>query len=264
MRSPLVAGNWKMNLTSAEGEALVNEIVHLAGEQFDVDVVVCPPFLAIPKVADVCRRSRVKLGAQDCFWKDSGAFTGQVSPTQLAEFHVDYCIVGHSETRGRFGQLEIPESATSLFAESDETVNLKIKALFFHGITPILCVGETLAERESGQTDPVIAAQLKGALEGIDASELFGLVVAYEPVWAIGTGRTCDATEANRVCSFIRSEIEGIADAEVAQSVRILYGGSVKPENAAELFAQPDIDGGLVGGASLKAAGFLEIIRAAS
>lgn len=263
MRSPLVAGNWKMNLTSAEGEALVNEIVHLAGEQFDVDVVVCPPFLAIPKIADVCRRSRVKLGAQDCFWKDSGAFTGQVSPTQLAEFHVDYCIVGHSETRGRFGQLEIPESAASLFSESDETVNLKIKALFFHGITPILCVGETLAERESGQTDPVIAAQIKGALDGIDASELFGLVVAYEPVWAIGTGRTCDAAEANRVCSVIRSEIEAIADAEVAQSVRILYGGSVKPENAAELFAQADIDGGLVGGASLKAAGFLEIIRAA-
>lgn len=263
MRSALVAGNWKMNLTSAEGEALVNEILHLASESFTIDVVVCPPFLAIPKISDVCRRSRVKLGAQNCFWLDSGAFTGQVSPTQLAEFHVDYCIVGHSETRGKFGKLDIPESTVGTFAETDETVNLKLKALFFQGITPILCVGETLAEREAGQTDSVIAEQLKGALAGIDTAELYGLVVAYEPVWAIGTGKTCDTPEAERVCAMVRGEIAKLSDQETADNVRILYGGSVKPDNAKELFSQPNIDGGLVGGASLQSKGFYEIIKSA-
>ncbi|MFM9872777.1 MAG: triose-phosphate isomerase [Fimbriimonadaceae bacterium] len=263
MRSPLVAGNWKMNLTSAEGEALVNEILHFAAETFNIDVVVCPPFLSIPKIHDVCRRSRVKLGAQNCFWLDSGAFTGQVSPTQLAEFHVDFCIVGHSETRGKFGKLDIPESTVSLFAESDETINLKLKALFYQGITPILCVGETLTEREAGKTDEVIATQLKGALNGIDPVELYGLVVAYEPVWAIGTGQTCDTPEAERVCAMIRSQLTQIADSDTSDLIRILYGGSVKPDNARELFSQPNIDGGLVGGASLQAKSFYEIIKAA-
>jgi triosephosphate isomerase (TIM) len=263
MRSPLVAGNWKMNLTSAEGEALINEILHMAAEMFTIDVVVCPSFLAIPKIHDVCRRSRIKLGAQNCFWLDSGAFTGQVSPTQLAEFHVDFCIIGHSETRGKFGKLDIPESTVSLFAETDETINLKLKSLFFQGITPILCVGETLAEREAGKTDEVIATQLKGALNGIDSAELYGLVVAYEPVWAIGTGKTCDTPEAERVCAMIRSELTKIADSDTSDLVRILYGGSVKPNNARELFSQPNIDGGLVGGAALQAKDFYEIIKAA-
>lgn len=263
MRSPLVAGNWKMNLTSAEGEALVNEILHFATDTFTIDVVVCPPFLAIPKIHDVCRRSRIKLGAQNCFWLDSGAFTGQISPTQLAEFHVDFCIIGHSETRGKFGKLDIPESTVGLFAESDETINLKLKALFFQGITPILCVGETLAEREAGKTDEVIATQLQGALKDIDPAELYGLVVAYEPVWAIGTGQTCDTPEAERVCAMIRAEITKISDSETSDLVRILYGGSVKPDNARELFSQPNIDGGLVGGASMQAKGFYEIIKAA-
>lgn len=263
MRSPLVAGNWKMNLTSAEGEALINEILHLAAENFNIDVVVCPPFLAIPKIADVCRRSRVKLGAQNCFWLDNGAFTGQVSPTQLAEFHVDFCIIGHSETRGKFGKLDIPESTVGLFAETDETINLKLKALFYQGITPILCVGETLAERESGKTDEVIANQLKGALKDIDPVELYGLVVAYEPVWAIGTGQTCETPEAERVCAMIRSQLTLIADSDTSDLIRVLYGGSVKPDNARELFSQPNIDGGLVGGASLQAKGFYEIIKSA-
>lgn len=232
MRSALVAGNWKMNLTSAEGEALVNEILHMANENFSIDVVVCPSYLSIPKIADVCRRSRVKLGAQNCFWLDSGAFTGCVSPIQLAEFHVDYCIVGHSETRGRFGKLDVPESTVGTFAETDETVNLKLKALFYQGITPILCVGETLAEREAGNTDSVIATQLRGALDGIEPAEMYGLVVAYEPVWAIGTGQTCDTPEAERVCGMIRGELAKIADTETAEIIRILYGGSVKPDNA--------------------------------
>lgn len=263
MRSPLVAGNWKMNLTSAEGEALVNEILHLAAETFEVDVVVCPPFLSIPKIADVCRRSRVKLGAQNCFWLDKGAFTGQVSPTQLAEYHVDFCIVGHSETRGRFGKLDIPESTVGLFAETDESINLKLKSLFFQGITPILCVGETLEEREAGSTDAVIEAQLKGALAGIESAEMYGLVVAYEPVWAIGTGKVCDSAEAERVCSVVRGCLGTIADQETAENVRILYGGSVKPDNAVEIFGMPNIDGGLVGGASLNSKDFYEIIVAA-
>ncbi|MBX3113702.1 MAG: triose-phosphate isomerase [Fimbriimonadaceae bacterium] len=263
MRCPLVAGNWKMNLTAAEGEALVEELLHIANELFDIDVVVCPPFLSIPKIADVCRRSRVKLGAQNCFWKESGAFTGQVSVRQLIEFRVDYCIVGHSETRGRFGTLEVPEGTTGFFAESEETINLKIKTLLYHGVTPILCVGETLAERGGGITDQVIRAQLEGALKGVDPSELFGLVVAYEPVWAIGTGETCDAAEAERVCAEIRRVLGEIGEPEIADNIRILYGGSVKAGNAKELFAQPNIDGGLVGGASLNAAEFFAIIKGA-
>lgn len=263
MRSPLVAGNWKMNLTSAEGEALVTEVLHLAADNFKIDVVVCPSFLAIPKIADVCRRSRIKLGAQNCFWMDKGAFTGQVSPTQLAEFHVDYCIVGHSETKGKFGKLEIPESTVGLFAESDETINLKLKALFYQGMIPILCVGETLAEREAGHTDAVIEGQLRGALAGIEPAEMYGLVVAYEPVWAIGTGKVCDAAEAERVCGMIRGCLGQIADEETSQNIRILYGGSVKSDNAAELFRMPNIDGGLVGGASMVAKDFYQIIVAA-
>lgn len=252
-----------MNLTSAEGEALVEELLHIANEQFEIDVVVCPPFLSIPKIADVCRRSRIKLGAQDCFWKESGAFTGQVSVRQLMEFRVDYCIVGHSETRGRFGVLEVPEGTTGFFAESEETINLKIKTLLYHGVTPILCVGETLAERGAGMTDQIIRAQLVGALKDVDSSELYGLVVAYEPVWAIGTGETCDSAEAERVCGEIRNVLAEIGEPEIAENIRILYGGSVKPGNAKELFAQPNIDGGLVGGASLNAAEFFAVIKGA-
>lgn len=263
MRTPLVVGNWKMNLTSAGGESLVEQIIHHSRAEFEVDVAVCPPYLSIPRVADVCRRSRVKLGAQDVFWVDQGAYTGQVSPKQLDEFHVAYCIVGHSETRGRFGASELPESTVGFFAETDETINLKMKSLLFHGIIPILCVGETKAERESGLTEQVIRGQLEGALATIEAEELFGVVIAYEPVWAIGTGETCDAAEAQRVCAFIRQEIRYMGDGESADAIRILYGGSVKPDNAKSIFAQPDIDGGLIGGASLDAKSFVDIVTAA-
>jgi triosephosphate isomerase len=262
MRTPLVAGNWKMNLTSAQGEALITELIHLVGDRLPIDVAVCPAYLSIPRVAEVCRRSAIKLGAQDCLWADFGAFTGNVSPVQLAEFHVEYCIVGHSETRGRFGKLETPESTIPYFSESEATINLKLKALFFQGITPILCVGETLAEREANLTDQVIANQLQGALEGIESAEMYGLVIAYEPVWAIGTGKTCDTAEAERVCAAIRNVLSTLADQETAENVRILYGGSVKPDNAADLFAQSNIDGGLVGGASLDAKSFYEVIKA--
>lgn len=263
MRTKLIAGNWKMNLTSAQGEALVKQFIDKVQTRYDTDVVVCPPYLALPKISDVTKRSAVRLGAQDVFWADEGAFTGNVSAKQLFEFCVAYCIVGHSETRGRFGKLEVPESTLPFFAETDETVNLKIKTLLFHGITPIVCVGETLAEREAGMTDAVISAQLDGAFNGIDSAEMYTMVVAYEPVWAIGTGMVCDTAEAQRVCAMVRGWVSSHFDADVADTVRILYGGSVKPDNSAELFSQPDIDGGLVGGASLDPASFAAIFMSA-
>jgi len=263
MRTKLVAGNWKMNMTAAQGAALVEAFAKQVAVRYDVDVVVCPPYLAIPKVRDTVRHQGILVGAQDVFWAEEGAFTGQVSAKQLAEQSVAFCIVGHSETRGRFGKLETPESTVPYFAETDETVNLKIERLLYHGITPILCVGETLAEREAGSTESVIEGQLRCGLQGRDASELYGLVIAYEPVWAIGTGKTCAADEADRICRFIRSVVESISDSDVAINVRILYGGSVKPDNAKELFSKANIDGGLVGGASLDAAGFAQIIMSA-
>ena len=262
-RTKLIAGNWKMNLSSTEGSAMVVSVIRQIEERNDVDVVVCPGYLSIPKMYEVLRQSSVKLGAQDVFWMEKGAFTGEVSARQLFEFCVDYCIVGHSETRGRFGAPEVPESTLGYFGETDETVNLKIQALLYFGINPILCVGETLMEREAGRTDDVIRAQLGAALKGIHPAEMYSFVVAYEPVWAIGTGKTCDAAEASRICGLIRSWIAQNVEAEAAENVRVLYGGSVKAANAAELFSQPDIDGGLVGGASLVADEFAKIVGAA-
>ncbi len=263
MRTTLIAGNWKMNLTSTQGAALVEAFLKLIEDRDDVDVVLCVPYLSIPRIRESLRISAVKLGAQNVFWKEEGAFTGQVSAKQLHEFCVDFCIVGHSETRGKFGVLEIPETTTGYFGETDETVNLKIKQLLYHGITPILCCGETLAEREAGTTDKVIETQIVAALDGIDAAELYQFVIAYEPVWAIGTGKTCEAAEAERVCAHIRKVVLARSEPDVADSVRILYGGSVKAANAQELFAMPNIDGGLVGGASLDAAGFAQIVLSA-
>lgn len=252
-----------MNLTAAQGGAVAASVIKQVEDSSEVDVVICPPFLAIPSIREQVRTSSVKLGAQNCMWLDSGAFTGQVSPKQLHEFCVDYCIVGHSETRGRFGKLEIPESTTGSFHETDETVNLKIKRLLYYGINPILCVGETKAERDAGQTETVIASQLAGALEGIDPAEMYQFVVAYEPVWAIGTGRTptlaqiAEVHAALRAALVVRFGIEG-------QGMRLLYGGSVKPSNAAEIFVLPEVDGALVGGASLKASDFGAIVAALS
>lgn len=252
-----------MNLTAAQGAALVEAFAKKVAVRYDVDVVVCPSYLSIPKIRDTVRHQGILIGAQDVFWLEEGAFTGQVSAKQLVEQSVAYCIVGHSESRGRFGKLDTPESTVPFFAETDETVNLKIERLFYHGITPILCVGETAAERDAGKTESTIERQLRQALSGRDSAELYGLVVAYEPVWAIGTGNTCDAREADRVCGLIRGVIASLADADVAEDVRILYGGSVKADNAKELFAKPNIDGGLVGGASLDAATFAAIIMSA-
>ncbi len=263
MRTKLVVANWKMHFTQAEAAAAVQTFLRHAEARTDVDIVVCPPYLAIPKVRELVRDTHVKVGAQDVFWAEQGAFTGQVSAKMLMDSGASFCVVGHSERRGRFGKLETPESTLRYFGETDETVNLKLKALLLYSLNPILCVGETAAEREAGKTDGVIRGQLERGLAGIDAAELYMFSVAYEPVWAIGTGNTCDAAEANRVCGAIRSILSSILDSDVAAEIRVLYGGSVKDSNAKELFSQPEIDGGLVGGASLDPEEFGRIVASA-
>ena len=261
MRRPLIAGNWKMHLTPSEGAALATQLRQRIGMRSDVEILLCPAFVALQAVAEAIRGSELKLGAQNVFWRDVGAFTGQVSPPMLAAVGCEYVILGHSEARGRFGVTDPDLDASLLpyFSETEATLNRKLRAVLPHGLKPILCVGETLAEREAGQTEPVIRAQLEGALAGLASDELYELVVAYEPVWAIGTGQVCDADEANRVCGFIRQTLRALYDEELAAFVRILYGGSVKASNAHALLHQPEIDGALVGGASLSAEEFEQI-----
>jgi triosephosphate isomerase len=261
MRRPLIAGNWKMHLTPSEGAALATQLRQRIGMRSDVEILLCPAFVALQAVAEAIRGSELKLGAQNVFWRDSGAFTGQVSPPMLVAVGCEYVILGHSETRGRFGVADPDLDASLLpyFSETEATLNRKLRAVLPHGLKPILCVGETLAEREAGQTEQVIRAQLEGALAGLTSDELYELVIAYEPVWAIGTGQVCDAPEANRVCGFIRQTLRAMYDAEMAEFVRILYGGSVKASNAHALLHQPEIDGALVGGASLSAEEFEQI-----
>jgi len=263
MRKKLVVGNWKMNLTQAEAASVVESLIHNVTSQDEVEVAVCPSYLSICRVRDIARKTNLKVGAQDVFWVDSGAFTGKVSAHMLVDAGVQLCIVGHSETRGRFGKLDIAEETVSHFAETNQTVNLKLKSLLYRNIVPILCVGETLIEREKGLTDEVIRMQLTEGFAGVDGSEYWEGVVAYEPVWAIGTGKSCDSTEASRVCGFIRKTVAACIGADVAEEVRVLYGGSVKSSNSTELFKQPDIDGGLVGGASLDPEEFCRIVMSA-
>ncbi len=261
MRTCLIAGNWKMNLTPAEGAALANTLRQRIGTRLNVEVVLCPAFVALPAVAEAIRGSGLKLGAQTVFWSDSGAYTGQVSPPMLVAVGCEYVIIGHSETRGRFGKPDpsLTEAHLRYFGENDATVNLKLKAVLPHGLKPILCVGETLQERQASQTERVIQQQLRGALQGLEADELYELVIAYEPVWAIGTGQVCDAPEANRICAFIRQQLRELYEPELGNYVRVLYGGSVTASNARGLLHQPEIDGVLVGGASLDAEEFVQI-----
>ncbi len=263
MRTKLVVGNWKMNNTIREAAAAVDSFIKIVDAKADVDVAICPSYLAIPRVRELLKNTHIKVGAQDVFWEEKGAFTGQVSTSMLFDAGVSFCIVGHSETRGRFGKVAVDPSLIGYFSETDATVNKKIECLLYYSITPILCVGETADEREAGKTDAIISAQLDGALKGLDAAELYGLVVAYEPVWAIGTGQTCDAVEAERVCGYIRSLLTTRLGADEADTIRILYGGSVKASNSRELFHQPNIDGGLVGGASLDPEEFRKIVMSA-
>ena len=250
MRTPLIAGNWKMYKTVAETAQFIDELKGLlAGAGDGVEVVLCPPYTALSAAAEALRGSDIYLSAQNMHWEEQGAFTGEISPLMLREIGCKYVILGHSERRQYFG-------------ETDEAVNKKVKAALKHGLIPIVCVGETLEEREAGITEKVISTQVKGALMGLDPAQTAGLVVAYEPVWAIGTGRTASDDDAQKVNAFIRGLLAEIAGREAAEKVRIQYGGSVKPENAAGLMAKPDIDGALVGGASLKPDSFAGIIKA--
>jgi triosephosphate isomerase len=230
-----------------------------------VEVVVCPPAISIPAALQAAEGTPVRVGAQDLFWKESGAYTGQIAPAMLTDLGVTHVIIGHSERRGRFG---VPEEGftpevLALFGESDTTVNLKLHAALKHGLVPIVCCGETLGERRAGETDAVVARQIERGLAGLSGEQAAATVVAYEPVWAIGTGETCAAEEADRVCGVIRATVGRLFGADAAEAVRIQYGGSVKPDNAVDLLGRPNIDGALVGGASLKGADFAAIIAAA-
>ncbi len=264
MRRQIIAGNWKMHMLTDEGRELAEALVGLGAEVPNVDVALCPPYTALTAVGAVLAGSKVRLGAQDVFWKEKGAYTGQVAPSMLVDIGVSVVIVGHSESRGRFGvpEPDMDDVVLAHFGDSDRTVNLKLKAARRAGLTVICCVGETLAEREAGDTDRVVTRQVEGALAGLDASTLDEVVLAYEPVWAIGTGKTCQTVEADRVCGVIRQAVGVLFGSDCAEAMRIQYGGSVKPANAAELLACPNIDGALVGGASLVAADFAAIVKA--
>lgn len=264
VRTPIIAGNWKLNKTATEAGAFVRDLLETAAA-VSAETIVCPPFTSIPAAIAAAAGSAVRVGAQDLFWKESGAYTGQISPSMLTDLGVTHVIIGHSERRGRFG---VPEAGftpevVALFGESDATVNLKLHAALKHGLVPIVCCGETLDERRAERTDPVVSGQIERGLAGLDAGQAAGVVVAYEPVWAIGTGETCAAEEADRVCGVIRATVGRIYGTEAAEAIRIQYGGSVKPANAQDLLGRPNIDGALVGGASLVAADFIGILRAA-
>jgi triosephosphate isomerase len=266
MRKKIIAGNWKMNKTVSEGMALVQDLMPLVADKTNVDVLVCPPFTALYAVGQALEGSQIGLGAQGAFWKASGAYTSQISLPMLVDVGTKYVILGHSETRGRFGEPDpdlTPELAMT-FGETDQGVNIKAQAVLAAGLVPIICVGEMLEERQEGHTDRIVEGQVTAALQNI-APELVAaqVVFAYEPVWAIGTGEVCAAEEADRVCGIIRQAIGQAKGQNVADAVRIQYGGSMKPDNAADLLSRPNIDGGLIGGASLKAADFAAIVRAA-
>ena len=245
MRLPLIAGNWKMNTTVTEAVALVNEMRGGLDEVAGIEKIVCPPFVSLQAVRDLLKGTSIKLGAQNLYFEEKGAYTGEVSPLMVAEL-CEYVILGHSERR-------------QYFSETNEVVNKKIKAALKAGLKPILCVGEKLAENEAGQTEAVVTSQLKSSLSYINYSA--SLVIAYEPVWAIGTGKAATSQQANATIELIRRTLSAMYGRETAQSIRILYGGSVSAANATELMQQSEIDGALVGGASLKTADFLSIVK---
>ena len=248
IRIPLIAGNWKMYKTTAEAKAFAEEFSKLYKDT-DVRAAICAPFTQLVALKEAFAGTNVKLGAQNVHFEDEGAFTGEISVEMLKEIGVDYCIIGHSERR-------------EYFAETDETVNLKLKKLFSSSeIIPILCVGENLREREAGNAFDVVEGQLKADLEGIDKADVSKLVIAYEPIWAIGTGKTATPEQAGEMCAHIRNIVEKLYDEDTCDSVIIQYGGSVKPENASEIMNMDEIDGALVGGASLDASIFIKIVN---
>jgi triosephosphate isomerase len=251
MRVPIIAGNWKMFKTVAESVAFVRELAPRLEPFANVERVVCPPFVALPPVADALRGTGIGVGAQNVHWENQGAFTSQISPVMLLGI-ADYVIVGHSEVR-------------QYLHDSDADVNRKIKAALAHGLKPILAVGESLAQNEAGETQAFVGGQVRAALDGVSAADMANVIVAYEPIWAIGTGRNASGEIAqNIIGGTIRATLESLYGRNVAQAVRIQYGGSVKPDNMAEYMSQPDIDGGLVGGASLKVDDFVRLIEIAA
>jgi triosephosphate isomerase (TIM) len=250
IRKKLIAGNWKMNKTASESVQLAQELVAEVGKIVDIDIVICPPFTSLESVGKVVDGSTVKLGAQNMHPETNGAFTGEIAAPMLRAFFATHVILGHSERR-------------QYFAETDAFINKKVLAALKNQLRPILCVGETLAEREAGSTLKVVQTQLEAALEGVSKEQATSVVIAYEPVWAIGTGKVATTEQAQEVHAFIRSLLTKLFGDPIAQKVRILYGGSMKPANAPELLAQKDIDGGLIGGASLESRSFVELVKAA-
>ncbi len=247
-RRPIIAGNWKMNNTKAETTELLTALKPLVADAA-AEVVVCVPYTAIDTAASIIKGSNIKLGAENVHWAEKGAFTGEISAKMLVELGVEYVIIGHSERRQYFG-------------ETDQTVNMRVKAALAAGLKPIICVGESLEEREAGKTEEVVTRQTKAAFDGIGKENLENTVIAYEPIWAIGTGKTATAEEANATIKVIRDTMAELYCAKCAEEkVRIQYGGSMNPKNAKELMAQPNIDGGLIGGASLKAVDFSQVVK---
>ena len=249
MRKPFIAGNWKMNKTISEAKELVSSLKELVKDVKDVEVGVCPPDIDLPDVVEIAKDSNIKVGGQNMHWEENGAYTGDVSPVMLKELGVEYIIIGHSERR-------------EYYNETDEHVNKKVQSAYEHGLKPIICVGESLEERKAKETREVVEEQVRKALKGLNQKQVSQAVVAYEPLWAIGTGESASAKQANQVISYIRDVIE-TDYLEAAEDVRIQYGGSVKPHNIEEFMAESDIDGALVGGASLSAESFAEIVKKA-
>ena len=249
MRKPMIAGNWKMNLTVAEARAFAEAVKNEIPSNDAVDTVIGAPALFLEELVKAAAETDLKISAQNCYWENNGAFTGETSPYALADLGVDYVIIGHSERR-------------QYFHETDEEINLKAKAIFANGMLPIICCGETLEQKEAGITASWIKEQITGALLGLSAEQVSSLVIAYEPIWAIGTGKSSNAQDADETCGVVRATVEKLYGKEVADAVRIQYGGSVKPENIDEYMAKENIDGALVGGASLKPDSFLGLLKA--
>lgn len=247
-RTPILAGNWKMHKNRSEAADLANALAAGVGTYPNAEVVLCPVYTSLDSVAQAIRGTRIKLGAQNCHFEDTGAFTGEISVPMLKEIGCEYVIIGHSERRQYFG-------------ETDELINRKAQAIYKHGLTPIICVGETLEEREANRTSDVVSTQVRGCLRALPADKVAISVIAYEPVWAIGTGKTASKEQAQEVHALIRGLLAELYSKDVAEKVRIQYGGSVKPQNVRELMEQPDIDGALVGGASLDADSFSSIVK---
>ena len=247
MRKPVIAGNWKMHKTVAEGVAFIQAVKNEIGNS-DVEALVCAPFTMLPALVEAAKGTSIKIGAQNMHFEDKGAFTGEVSADMLLDIGVSHVIIGHSERR-------------QYFAESDETVNLKAKKALAKGLTPIVCCGETLEQREAGETKSLVKVQIEKAFAGISAADAVKVIVAYEPIWAIGTGKTASSQDANDVIAYIREVLETVYGDETSEEIRIQYGGSVKPSNVEEIMNESDIDGALVGGASLEPSDFIQLVN---